>query len=264
MASPRKENKAKESGSTISLPKILEEKSSNKKRIPIYRSALTKIRNEEYFSDKFVNKNKMQAAKKNCLVKATSSQSKERKFIERRKFGSLKTKFKGKKSFASGTKFEENDPFSLEVDEPEEEKSAAVMKAREKKNSETALTANLTKGSKPRGRPQKRLDASDSLTGKKAKKRRAEETNKVERSSSDLVENKKDSEVKPKRQKRKKTAGEATGNPSPSCPHCFKFLLNPEKMRSHVASCQRRSDHHIKLTIRLSSDKEKVEIKESN
>ena len=70
-----------------------------------------------------------------------------------------------------------------------------------------------------------------------------------------------DTEVKPKHQKRKKAAA----GPSPTCPHCFKFLLNPEKMRRHVASCcQRRAEHHIKLTIRLSSDKDKVEITESN
>ena len=256
---PIEENKAKERS---------EERSTNKKRIPIYRSALTKIRNEEYFSDKFVNKNKLQAAKKNTLVKATSSQSKQRKFIERRKFGSLKTKFKGKKSFATGTKFEENDPFSLEVDEHEEEKPAVLENPPMPTNTggEATMTVDLTKGSKRRGRPGKRLDAPNSLIAKKAKKRPAEETNKVEKSSSDLVESNQDPEVKPKRQKRKKTAAAVrAGSPSPSCcPHCFKFLLNPEKMRSHVASCQRTSDHHIKLTIRLSSDKEKVEIKESN
>ena len=126
------------------------------------------------------------------------------------------------------------------------------------------MAVNLAKGSKPRGRPKKTLDASDPAIEKKARKRRAEETNKIEKSSLNLAESTKDTtEVKPKKQKRKKAAASP---PSPSCPHCFKFLLNPEKMRSHVAGCSKRTsqEHHIKLTIRLSSDKEKVEITESN
>jgi len=233
----------------------------NKKKIPIYRSSIPKIKNKEFFSDKFVNKNKLHGTKKGTFAQTASSHSTtERKVVERRKFGSLNTKFQGKKSFASGTKMDVNDPFSLEIDEQEEVQTAINKEVLVQNDPIEASVQGTTskKESRKRGRP--KLKANDSLI--KSKVRKSSLANPS--TSTELAENKEEKFKKHKRKKKKTVKPPA---PNPTCPHCFKFLLNPVKMRSHLAECGAAADlpeHHIKLTIRLSSDKEKVEIKESN
>ena len=233
----------------------------NKKKIPIYRSSIPKIKNKEFFSDKFVNKNKLHGTKKGTFAQTASSHSTtERKVVERRKFGSLNTKFQGKKSFASGTKMDENDPFSLEIDEQEEVQTAINKEVLVQNDPIGASVQGKSskKESRKRGRP--KLKANDSLI--KSKVRKSSLANPS--TSTELAENKEEKFKKHKRKKKKTVKPPA---PNPTCPHCFKFLLNPVKMRSHLAECGAAADlpeHHIKLTIRLSSDKEKVEIKESN
>ena len=56
----------------------------------------------------------------------------------------------------------------------------------------------------------------------------------------------------------------------PTCPYCFKMLLNAEKMKLHMKEChvtqepKKCVDNHenpLKLTIHLSSQKKKIRIK---
>ena len=56
----------------------------------------------------------------------------------------------------------------------------------------------------------------------------------------------------------------------PTCPVCFKMLLNAEKMKLHIRECHgseetkkcgENQENPLKLTIHLSSEKKKIRIK---
>ena len=71
----------------------------------------------------------------------------------------------------------------------------------------------------------------------------------------------------PKKEKiRIDTPCEQLANVDPSCPYCFKLLLNPMKMRLHIAECKankdRESNNSLKLKIQISPDTSKIKIKE--
>ena len=233
---------------SVNLDESSSSKETIRKKIPIYRT-IPKIQNEEFSSVKFIKR-------------VSSINTKERKIVERRKFGSLNTKFQGRKSFESGTKIEDNDPFSIEINEHEH----------------FQLPLKTVVQSRPI-MERTSVEKSNRESGERERFKREEEEHFVksevmvpsfERSatfSSTLVENIEEIRAEVKRQKQKKKKSWKISRPistNPSCPHCFKFLLNPDKMRSHTAECKANSDlaeRPIKLTIRLSSDREKVEFK---
>ena len=71
---------------------------------------------------------------------------------------------------------------------------------------------------------------------------------------------------KKKRDKKRESKEEKMedNNIDPSCPYCFKLLLNPEKMRLHIANCEKGPDSvsSFKFKIQLNSESSKIRIKD--
>lgn len=109
------------------------------------------------------------------------------------------------------------------------------------------------------------------------------QSTKLKESISGLIERKKSSESvdsgkekyyknkkipKKKKDKQNTNVGqtEQLPNVDPSCPHCFKLLLNPTKMRLHISECkmnkERDSNNSLRLKIQISPDTNKIKIKE--
>ena len=72
---------------------------------------------------------------------------------------------------------------------------------------------------------------------------------------------------------KQETVGTSKEKPDPTCPVCFKMLLNSEKMKLHIKDCHgneetkrpgETQDNSLKFTIHLSSEKKKIRIRCKN
>ena len=65
--------------------------------------------------------------------------------------------------------------------------------------------------------------------------------------------------------KRKKKHRHSSSEVDPTCPFCFKLLLNPEKMRIHLKNCQmsKKEENPFRFKIQLIPETNNMAIKEN-
>ena len=282
-------------------------------KIPIYKKEVSMSSHQEVFSEKFVNRNILLKSKQRHPKPSLVRPKEIRKFIERKKFGSLSTKFTGKKSITNNLSFEKDDPFSIDSEDQfnkehfdksstkirsqstlinyksvsiEHTKSAAPPELKD--NIKAESSSNYSKNTTIEKSRQdiieikrKRMNSSEKVMKEGVAFKHLQST-KLKESISGLIERKKSSESvdsgkekyyknkkipKKKKDKQYTDVGqtEQLPNVDPSCPHCFKLLLNPTKMRLHISECkmnkERDSNNSLKLKIQISPDTNKIKIK---
>ena len=329
-------------------------------RIPIYKKEVLKNNQEEHFSDYFVNRNILLKNKQKSSQHRTTQgkvPQTQRKFIERRKFGSLNTKFTGRKSISTNISFEKDDPFSLEVEDIKDKEipdkglqdisknrnesvvriceqseivseNLEVLKESNLKKKQSKISMRKRKAQQPSATKQQLSIHDESVTNiekilevpthqletnTNIQLRKKEVQHKIgEDSEQDIPVHINDSEIthetfeaqahqqesttnthpepeeidaheneiditeskagkliakkKKKRDKKRESREEKMedNNIDPSCPYCFKLLLNPEKMRLHIANCEKGPDSvsSFKFKIQLNSESSKIRIKD--
>ena len=228
-------------------------------RIPIYKQAFLEPSHQEFFSDKFVNRNML--LKKSIVSSRKSnkdtSQNHERKFIERRKFGSLNTKFQGRKKIVSNVLFGKDDPFSIEAEDPaititqdkvetfKLELKTNAMQIDEAKPNIRTLDSNIYPKLEMSEKAETSFEANTEKSMKQTKK----------------LENKKKAMRNSKKNKKEEKNSTSPSGIEPSCPYCFKILLNQEKMKLHMNQCRRNQEattNNLKFKIKLQSDSNSI------
>ena len=283
-------------------------------KIPIYKKEVSMSSHQEVFSEKFVNRNILLKSKQRHPKPSLVRPKEIRKFIERKKFGSLSTKFTGKKSITNSLSFEKDDPFSIDSEDQfnkeDFDKSSTKIRSQSTLINYKSVSIEHTKSAAP---PELKdnikaesgsnysknttieKSGQDIIEIKRKRKNSSEEvmkegvafkhlqSTKLKESISGLIERKKSSESvdsgkekyyknkkipKKKKDKQNTNVGqtEQLPNVDPSCPHCFKLLLNPTKMRLHISECkmnkERDSNNSLRLKIQISPDTKKIKIKE--
>ena len=227
------------------------EQSSMNQRIPIYKKAFFEPCHKEFFSEKFVNRNTLlkKSFAASRKLKNDTYQNLERKFIERRKFGSLNTKFQGRKQIISNVVFSKDDPFSIETEEAAVNPSSSQVNLGKSAHD----TDNISSVAGPTFHP----DNPDMQSCVKIN----------EKSEQPLKMNKGKSikqGINLKNTKKKKEDVNKTfiSGIEPSCPHCFKILLNQEKMKLHIDQCKKNQEAtqttNLKFKIKLQSDSKSI------
>ena len=239
-------------GCKIESKNDIAETPSLNRKIPIYKQAFLEPSHQEFFSDKFVNRNML--LKKSHIAsqkfKKKPSQNEERKYIERRKFGSLNTKFQGRKKITSNILFSKDDPFSIETEEP------AVSSTSTQDN--LTMSENKSHGVVNVAGPifQPCNQDMQSCVDIEEKKDKSFKTNNKKKSL------KHGKNVKIKKNKKEDICKTSIIGIEPSCPFCFKILLNQEKMKLHMDQCKKNQETtqttNLKFKIKLQSDSKNI------
>ena len=230
---------------------IAETPSLNRK-IPIYKQAFLEPSHQEFFSDKFVNRNML--LKKSHIAsqkfKKDPSQNEERKYIERRKFGSLNTKFQGRKKIISNILFSKDDPFSIETEEPAISSSSTQVNLTISENKSHDVGNVVGPIFQPCNQDMQ------SYVNMDEKKEKSLKTNNKKKSI------KKGKNVKNKKNKKEDIYKTSIIGIEPSCPYCFKILLNQDKMKLHMDQCKKNQETsqttNLKFKIKLQSDSKNI------
>ena len=231
------------------------EPSSLSQRIPIYKQAFLEPSHQEFFSDKFVNRNML--LKKSSVSSRKNnkdaSQNRERKFIERRKFGTLSTKFQGRKKIISNVSFGKDDPFSIE-----EAEDPAVISTRDKKSYKLELNPSTLQNDVVNEGP----NIHSNLRMKEKAETSFEANKKNSIKHTQKLENNEKLTKQAKRNNKEETNKISPSGIEPSCPYCFKILLNQEKMKLHMNQCKRNQEatptNNLKFKIKLQSDSNSI------
>ena len=75
------------------------------------------------------------------------------------------------------------------------------------------------------------------------------------------LENKKKAMRNSKKNKKEEKNSTSPSGIEPSCPYCFKILLNQEKMKLHMNQCRRNQEattNNLKFKIKLQSDSNSI------
>ena len=229
----------------------LAEQLSMHQRIPIYKKAFSEPCHKEFFSEKFVNRNTL--LKKSSVAsrkfKNDTFQNVERKFIERRKFGSLNTKFQARKKIISNVVFSKDDPFSMETEEAAVTSSSSQdnLRKSEHNTDDTSIVAG------PTFHPGKLNMQSCAKINEKSEQP-------IEIFKKKLI--KQGTNLKDTRKKKEDVNKTLISGIEPSCPHCFKILLNQEKMKLHMDQCKKNQEAtqmtNLKFKIKLQSNSKSI------
>ena len=183
-------------------------------------------------------------------LKKKPSQNEERKYIERRKFGSLITKFQGRKKITSNILFSKDDPFSIETEEPAVSSTSTQdnLPMSENKSQDVVNVAG------PIFQPCNQ--DMQSCVDIEEKKDKSFKTNNKKKSL------KHGKNVKIKKNKKEDICKTSIIGIEPSCPFCFKILLNQEKMKLHMDQCKKNQETtqttNLKFKIKLQSDSKNI------
>ena len=228
------------------------------KRIPIYKKAYLGSSHQEYFSDKFVNRNTL--LKKNGAPSKKLNQNinnLERKFVERRKFGSLNTKFQGRKKVSSNMLFGKDDPFSIETED-----HAVFLGKEEAGKLDQSTLANVIVNEEPAIKNQGSILPCHSLNVKKPEDGGETISNYQRLTLKKNLEITKNKKKKQSYTKYKRSNSNPKNLINPSCPYCFKILLNQERMKHHIIECKKNQEikqtSNLKFKIKIKPDSKNI------